>query len=65
MFVSINPSAAKIQEYIEASPHKAAKWIKDNETGDYYYWPASDTPHAKMAKMLRVTNYDKGLAVND
>ena len=54
-----NPTDSQISSIIDRSKHKAAKWIKDLDTGDIYYW------EAEKALPLRIANYDKGIAVND
>ncbi len=56
-----NPSKEKIQELIQQSEQKAAKWLKDIEDGNIYYWPADWTSHAQMADILQIKDYDKGI----
>ena len=63
MLLTQDPSKEKIQELIEQSEMKAAKWIKDLEDGHVYYWPASWTTHAQMAGKLQIKDYEKGIAV--
>lgn len=63
MKVAHNPTAEKIAQLCADSEHKAAKWICDKATGDYWYWPAEDSTHANMAVGLCVTEYDKGIAI--
>lgn len=65
MQISCNPSPEQISRLIALSKHKAAKWIKDLDTGDTWYWPADDTFHASVAKFVHVTNYEKGIATDD
>lgn len=60
-----NPTKAVIVEIINASEHKAAKWLKDMATGDMYYWPAEDDQHAHVAALYGVLDYSKGLATLD
>jgi hypothetical protein len=62
MFVS-NPSDEKIRELIELSEYRAAKWIKDNENGDIFYWTTVETTHAEMAAVLHIEDYQTGVAV--
>lgn len=62
MVVSKNPNEDKIRELCGKSEHNAAKWIKDTETGDFYYWPASDLQHVQMAKQLHIETFEKGIA---
>lgn len=64
MKLSKNPSNETIRELIEASPCKAAKWIKEIPTGDRYYWPADQALHARVADILHIEEYEKGLAVS-
>lgn len=63
MIVARNPTPEKIRELIELSKSDAAKWIKNNETGETWYWPADESFHANMAKILHVTDYEKGIAI--
>ncbi len=65
MLISNNPSNEKIAEIIATSTEKAAKWIKDLETNDFWYWPAEKAIHAQMASLLSIPRYEKGLAVNE
>lgn len=54
---------AEILRIIDESPHKAAKWIRDTETGAVYVVPAMGQTHAQMAEGVHFENYDKGLLV--
>ncbi len=65
MLIYCNPSKKKLARLFAASKYNAAKWIKDLDTGDTYFWPAGDLQHKRMAKTLSVERYDKGLAVPD
>ena len=65
MILSHNPDSGEFAVIISRSEQKAAKWIKDTETGDVWAWPAEQAFHAKMAEILHVEKYDKGIAVND
>ncbi len=58
-----DPDEKKLAELFAASEYDAANWIKDLDTGETYYWPASDIPHKRMAKVLSVDCYDKGVPV--
>lgn len=62
MLISKNPNNKKIAELCGLSKHNAAKWIKDNETGDIYYWPAGELQHVEMAKELHIETFEKGIA---
>ncbi len=59
-----NPSKEQITEIISASEQQAAKWIKDLQSDDYWYWPASWVTHSKMAETLGVQDYEKGIQVD-
>ena len=63
MLIYSDPDEKKLAELFAASKYDAAKWIKDLDTGETYYWPAGDLLHKHMAKVLSVEHYDKGLAV--
>jgi len=63
MLIYCDPGKKKLAKLFAASKYNAAKWIKDLDTGDTYYWPASDMPHKRMAKTLQVKRYKKGIAV--
>ncbi len=65
MILANNPSEDKIQELIELSKDKAAKWIEDKDSGDKWFWPSDKSFHKDVAKLLHIENYDKGLAVKD
>lgn len=60
-----NPTDSAIAEIITRSEHKAAKWIKDLDTGDIYYWEAEKAFHQQIADTLHIGHFDKGFAVND
>lgn len=64
MQISQNPTDEKINELISLSKDKAAKWIKDLDTNDVYYWPSDTSSHKKMSLLLHIDNYDKGIAIN-
>ena len=61
----LNPDKGKISELIEMSDQKAAKWLKDLDTDNLWYWPASWVTHANMAAKLGIKHYDKGIVVDD
>ena len=61
MQISQNPSPEEIQELISQSDQKAAKWLKNLDTGDLWYWPADWTTHAQMAGELGIEDYEKGI----
>ncbi len=63
MLIYSNPDNQKLNELFAASEYDAASWIKDLDTGEIYYWPASDMPHKRMAKVLSVDRYEKGVTV--
>ena len=60
----LNPNKEKIQELIQLSDQKAAKWLKDLDTGNLWYWPASWVVHANMASKLRIKDYEKGIVID-
>ena len=64
MILSLNPSEEKIQELISLSKDKAARWLKDNETGDVWYWPSDGAIHKEMQDALGITDYEKGIAID-
>lgn len=61
---TINPDRCKIRELINLSDQKAAKWLQDLNTGDFWYWPASWITHDNMAAELNIQDYDKGIMVD-
>jgi len=61
----LNPDIVKINELISLSDQKAAKWIKELDTGNLWYWPASWVTHANIAAELNIKDYDKGIVVDD
>gem|GEM_PF-2937979 len=61
----LNPDNEKISELISLSEQKAVKWIKDLDTGDLWYWPASWATHANIAAELNIKDYDKGVDVDN
>lgn len=65
MIIACNPPDWKIRSIIESSKHKAAKWLKDSATGDTWYWAAEEFNHADIAEQFGITDYTKGIAVND
>lgn len=58
-----NPDPAIVVQICEASPHKAAKWIRVGD--DHYFWPADERFHQQVADALGVHWDDKGLATPD
>ena len=63
MLMMCNPTKLGIQERCRQSSHNAAKWLKDSETGNTYYWPADEMRHAEFAEQMRITEYTSGIAV--
>jgi len=61
MKVLINPGKDEVDQLIEQSEMKAAKWLKDLDTGDYYYWSSDWEQHASVANDLKLNNWDKGI----
>ncbi len=60
MLIYSEPDEKKLAELFAASEYDAANWIKDLDTGESYYWPASDLSYKRMAKVLSIDHYDKG-----
>jgi hypothetical protein len=60
-----NPTDTAIRQIIAMSEHRAAKWLKNKDTGDIYYWPAEEAQHAEIAKLMQVTNWEKGVAIDE
>jgi hypothetical protein len=65
MMIYRNPSNAKIRELITLSSEGAAMWIEEKETGDLFYWPSDSGYHQDIAKILNITAYEKGIAIED
>jgi len=63
MLIYSNPDDRKLAELFAASEYDAASWIKDLDTGETYYWPANDLPYKRMAKVLSIDRYAKGVMV--
>lgn len=61
MLLFKNPSEERIQWLIQQSDMQAAKWLKDTEDGQLYYWPANWKTHAQIADELLIKDYDKGI----
>jgi len=61
----LNPGKVKISELIELSDQKAAKWLKDLNTGNVWCWPSSWVTHANMAAELKIEDYEKGIEFDD
>ncbi len=60
MLIYSDPDEIKLAELFAASEYGAANWIKDLESGETYFWPASELSYERMAKVLSVDRYDKG-----
>ena len=60
-----NPSNNQILEIISSSCERAAKWLKDAQTGDMYFWQAEKAFHRNVAEQLGIKEYEKGIAVNE
>lgn len=65
MQATINARKDRVKELCEMSAHNAAKWIKDSETGNVYYWPSDQATHAEMAESFKIKDYTKGIATPD
>lgn len=52
-----------LQELIDKSEHKAAKWVTDLDTGFTAYWPAGETSHADVAQKLKMSRFEKGIVI--
>jgi len=63
MLLARNPTEEKIQELIDLSKDKAAKWIEDPEDNAKYYWPSDQAYHAAVAHILHIPKYEKGIAI--
>lgn len=63
MLIAKNPPTEGIHRIIAASLHKAAKWLKDSDTGDVWYWPAEEANHSDVAKVFGVSKYTKGISI--
>ena len=57
MLLSLNPNEEKIQELISLSKDKAARWLKDNKTGDIWYWQSDGAIHKEMQDALDITDF--------
>lgn len=62
MQTEMNARKDRVKELCNSSSHNAAKWIKDNETGDMYFCPEDQGFHAEMAAAVNVVSYTKGIA---
>lgn len=60
-----NPSKEEIQDLINASEDRTAKWIRDSANGDLYLWPAEACLHADVARALRCRDYTQGITSGD
>ncbi len=49
-----NASKEEIKTLIGQSGHKAAKWLKDEATGDVFFWPAEAYQHAEVARAFKI-----------
>jgi hypothetical protein len=65
MIIYRNPSNAKIKELITLSSEGAASWIEEKETGDLFYWPSDSGYHKQIAQILKISAYEKGIAIKD
>ena len=62
MLIVKNPSNEQLQEVLDHSKNKAAKWIEEPETKDKYFWPSDQAFHADVAKKLNIPVFEKGIA---
>lgn len=60
-----DPEPSALADLIQSSTQKAAKWLKNLATGEVWYWPAEAEQHARVAAMLGIARFEKGLAVMD
>ncbi len=63
MLIYSDPDEEKLAELFAASEYDSANWMKDLDTGETYYWPASDLSYERMAKVLSIDRYAKGVTV--
>lgn len=53
-----NPDEEAVRALIHGSKHRAVRRIRDERSGDYWYWDAALATHAEGAAKLDVP-YDK------
>lgn len=50
-----NPTASELSAFIGRTKYKAARALKDTQTGDHYFWDGADPAlHANVAKQLNM-----------
>lgn len=60
-----NPTREQIASILSASEQGAAKWLKDPDIGNIYYWPAESHQHMEVAYWLQLRGYTKGIVLQD
>ncbi len=65
MLLACNPPKEGIKRIIDASQYKAAKWLRNEKTGETWYWPAEESTHADFAEFAGIDDYTKGIAVTE
>ena len=65
MLVSSNPTPQEIAIIISQSKHLAAKWIREESSGNLWYWPAEQATHTSVAHMVGAVEYSKGISIKE
>jgi hypothetical protein len=60
-----NPTKEQIAMLIKMDVQGAAKWLKDPDTGNIYYWSAGNHQHMEVAYWLKLRGYTKGIVLED
>lgn len=60
-----NPTKEQIAAIAAESVQKVAKWLKDPDTGNIYYWPSELHEHMEVALWLKLRGYTKGRVLGD
>lgn len=64
MLIAKNPSDDTLAKMFSEQKCDTSKWVKDLVTGDvYHYVPGADISHARLAEMMHIVKYEKGIAI--
>lgn len=63
MLLAHDPSEQEISILIDFSQQRAAKWTENPHDHSKWFWPAEQAFHAEVASLLKIPEYEKGLAV--
>ena len=63
MLLAHDPSNEELEILFNLSPSKTVKWIENPQDKSKWFWPAESAFHARIASLVNISEYEKGLAI--